>query len=193
MHDIITLQIVGWPPLVKAAFNGNVGIVAALLSIGANVNQANHDGWFPLHYAAYLGHDAVVVVLLDNGADLYLANNDGQKPVDVAKDQKIKDILIAHMAKNQPGQAAGTKVVDEAQWFQAATKGDLAVIQQGINDKIDVNCRDSDGRTALIGAAFYGHILLVEYLILQQADVNIPSVSANDTLLPHHITTNPTC
>ena len=193
MHDIITLQIVGWPPLVKAAFNGNVGIVAALLSSGANVNQANHDGWFPLHYAAYLGHDGVVALLLDNGADLYLANNDGQKPIDVAKDQKIKDMLIAHTTKNQTGQVTDSKVVDEAQWFQAATKGDLAVIQQGINDKIDVNCRDSDGRTALIGAAFYGHIFLVEYLILQHADVNIPSVSANDTLLHHHITTNPTC
>ena len=76
-------------------------------------------------------------------------------------------------------------MVDESQWFQAAEKGDLAVIQKGINDKIDVNCRDSDGQTALWWAACKGHLQLVEYLITQHADLSIASVSnsANDVNL----------
>ena len=130
-----------------------------------------------LHWAAMSGQEAVIAILLDNGADVNLANNDGRKPIDLATTEKINDMLIAHTTKNQPDQAAGPKVMDEAQWFQAANKGDLALIQQGINDKIDINCRDSTGRTALSFATQQSHLSLVEYLISLHADLNIANVS----------------
>ena len=183
LHNISSLQNVGWFPLIFAAYNGHVEMLTLLLKKGANVNQTTNEGMPSLHWAASNSQEAAVAILLDNGADVNLANNDGRKPIDLATTEKIKDMLIAHTTKNQPDQAAVPKVMDEAQWFQAVREGKLALIQQGINDKFDVNCRDSGGRTALLGAAFYGHISLVEYLILQQADVNIPTVSANDTLL----------
>ena len=74
----------------------------------------------------------------------------------------------------------GFQMVDELQWFQAAEIGDLDLIQRGINGKIDVNCKDSDDRTALYLAARDGHLQLVEYLITQHADLSIARVSAND-------------
>ena len=128
-------------------------------------------------------------LLLDKGADFKQANIDGQKPVDVAKDQKIKDMLISIEEENQQQQHqqqqdqvpsnvhAAPKMVDESQWFQAAKDGNLAVIQQGINDKIDVNCQDSEqSRTALYWAVQNGHSLLVDYLIDQHADLSISTV-----------------
>ena len=184
----------GWSPLYTAACNGSDAIVAVLLSNGADVNQAKNDGWSPLYEAALDGHHAVVAVLLSNGADVNQADNSGQKPIDVAKNQEVKDMLIAHTNKQQQPQSDqapfnSPKVVNESQWFQAAEKGDLAVIQQGINDKIDVNCRDSEGRTAVYWAARKGHVQLVEYLISLHSDLSIANVSAYDVYLSISILT----
>ena len=165
---------------------GHDAVVALLLSNGSKINNADNYGNTPLHEAAAHGEDAVVAMLLSNGADVEKVNNKGQKPIDVAKNQKIKDMLIAHMKMKQeqppPGLAVST-MVDESHWFQAAENGDLAVIQQGINEKIDINCRDDDGRTAVWLAAWKGHGQLVEYLITQHSDLSIANVSANDVYM----------
>ena len=213
LHDISSLQNMGFPPLHMAAAGGHDAVIAVLLDNGADVNQVAVDGWSPIHFAVHNGHDAAVAVLLDKGAninhlnndgyspvyraaknghetvvallidrgaDVNLADNDGDRPIDVAKTQKIKDMLIALTKEKQPEKG---QPVDESQWFRAAKEGDLVLIQQGINDnKIDVNCRDSGGRTAMYWAAQEGHLPLVEYLITQHADLNIATVSANNVL-----------
>ena len=164
-----------------------MAVVDVLLDKEADINQIKNDGESPLHKAAYYGHEAVVAVLLAKGVKVNQANNDGQKPIDVADTQKIKDMLIAHMKKKQEQEWDESDVdsdefvhgeAEESHWFQAAEKGDLALIQQGIDDKIDVNCQDSDGCTALYWAAEKGHLQLVEYLITQHADLHIADVSA---------------
>ena len=58
-------------------------------------------GWSPLHMAVQYDNDAVVEVLLSHGADANQVTHRGQKPIDVAKNQKIKDILNAHRKKQQ--------------------------------------------------------------------------------------------
>ena len=137
--------------------------------------------------AAFNGREAVVAQLLSMGADVNKEDIFGHSPIDVTDTKKVKDMLVAHKKKQQEqvqpkgeatsnGQAVPT-VVDESQWFQAAEQGDLAVIQQGINDKIDVNCQDSKGRTAVYWAAKEGHSQLVEYLVTQHADLHIADVS----------------
>ena len=57
------------------------------------------------------------------------------------------------------------------------------MIQQGISDKIGVNCRDSEGRTAVWWAAEKNHLQLLKYLQTQNADLNIADVSAKDVYL----------
>ena len=181
----------GNSPLCIAVAEGHYATVAALLSHGADVNQKDNFDRFPLFEATANSDDFMVALLLSNGADVNQAAG-RMKSIDIATNQKINDMLIAHTIKQQqpqqqppPGQApsngqAVPKMVDESQWFQAAEKGDLAVIQQGINDKFDVNCRDIEGRTAVYLSSQEGHLPSVEYLINQHADLNIASVSAYD-------------
>ena len=167
-------------PLSGAAYWGHVAVVTLLLKNGADVNQRDSKGKSSLHDAALRGHEDIVKVLLSNGANVNQVNNDRKKPIDVAKTQKIKDILYAHMKKKLQEEQ---QPVDESLWFQAAQQGDLALIQQGINDKIDVNCRDSESRTAVWWAAEKGHLQLVEYFIAQHADLSIADVSAYEVFL----------
>ena len=188
LHDISSLQNDGSFPLHAASLNGRDEMVAVLLSNGANINQSNNKGSSPLHHAAAKDNVAVVAALLSNGADVNQVDYDWDTAIDVAKNQEIKDMLIAHTTKKlqeeelEPGQAV-PKLVDESQWFRAAKKGELAVIQQGINDKIDVNCKDSKGRTAVCWAASEGRLQLVEYLTTQHADLSIANVSADNVIL----------
>ena len=168
--------------VISASIGGPVysdAMIKLLLSHGANINQTNNDGLSPLHFAAFNDQENLLLILLSNGADVDLPNKEGKKPIDIAKTQKIKDILIAHTTKQQPDQAATPQIVDEAQWFQAVKEGNLAVIQQGINDKIDVNCRDNNSRTAIWWATQRDHLHILEYLISQHADTSIANVSAN--------------
>ena len=197
LHDMSFHQNTGWSPLFCVALGGNTEMMTFLLKNGANINQTTNNGVSPLHAAASSDQHAGVAVLLSYGADINLTNSDGEKPIDVAKNQKVKDMLIAHAKKQedqqqqqQSDQATVSKAVDEAQWFQAAKDGNLAVIQQGIVDKIDVNCRDNKGLTALWFAALVRNIPLMEYLISQHADVNTADVSAK--IYSGYVTINPT-
>ena len=181
LHDISSLQDGGSSPLHMAAFTGHGAVVAVLLDNGANINHANKGGWSALHLSAYNGREEMVSLLIDRGADVNEADNDGDRPIDVAKTQKIKDMLIALTKEKPQGQSPPGQ--DESQWFRAAKEGDLALIQQGINDnKIDINCRDSGSRTAVYWAAQEGHLPLMEYLITQHADLSISTVIANNVL-----------
>ena len=88
-------------PLYAAAYWGHEAVVALLLKNGADVNQRDSKGKSSLHHAALRGHEDIVKVLLDNGTDVNLSDNDGKKPIDVAKTQKIKDMLTANTNKKQ--------------------------------------------------------------------------------------------
>ena len=168
---------------------GHIPVIALLLTHGADVNPINRDGFTPLHLAAYWGQELTIPMLLENGADINLAGNKGEKPIDLAKTEKIKNMLIAHTTKKQqqqpegqkqqPDQATDSKVMDEAQWFQAAKEGNLSLIQQGISDQININCEDNTGYTALWWATQQNHLPLVEYLLALRPELKSTDVSAN--------------
>ncbi|XP_042299303.1 ankyrin repeat domain-containing protein 29 isoform X1 [Sceloporus undulatus] len=58
--------------------------------------------------------------------------------------------------------------------FWAARKGNLALLQLLLNSgRVDVDCKDSLGSTALMVASYYGHKECVRELVLQGADINL--------------------
>ena len=53
-----------------AVYDGNLDIVKALVSAGADVSPKDHHGWTALHEAADGGYKDIVQLLLDNKADV---------------------------------------------------------------------------------------------------------------------------
>ena len=95
----------GTSPLYQPAWKGYVGVVTALLNHHADINLAMRDGDCPLHAAARWDQTAVVAILLDNkSVNVNQTNNKGQTPIDSAKSQEIKDMIIAHTKKQQQQQ-----------------------------------------------------------------------------------------
>lgn len=68
-------------------------ILEFLLQQGANVNLQDAEGQTALHYAACCANLDCIYVLLKFGADRTLRDADGQSCIDVADDEKVKQIL----------------------------------------------------------------------------------------------------
>ncbi|XP_075069527.1 ankyrin repeat domain-containing protein 29 isoform X2 [Mixophyes fleayi] len=67
--------------------------------------------------------------------------------------------------------------------FWAARKGNLALLQLLLNSgRVDVDCRDSTGTTALMVASYAGHMECVRELALQGADINLQRDSGSTAL-----------
>ena len=55
--------------------------------------------------------------------------------------------------------------------FSAAREGHLDDVKSCLSKKIDVNCKDSGGRTPLLWACYYGQLSVAQYLVQQGGDV----------------------
>jgi hypothetical protein len=70
-----------WTPLQRAAHNGHVAAIAALLAAGAHVDGASRSGKAPLMFAAIYGQTTAVAALLAAGANVNHANKGGSYTV----------------------------------------------------------------------------------------------------------------
>jgi ankyrin repeat protein len=67
--------------------------VQALVSMGADVNEASDTGWTPLHAAAYIGADDIIEFLVAKGARLDVRNGCGQTPLSLADGSNAKGLV----------------------------------------------------------------------------------------------------
>ena len=94
------------------------------------MNSADLWKFTPLHEAAAKGKYEICKILLEHGADPHRKNRDGQTPLDLARDNDIKDILLG-----------------DAALLDAAKKGCIERVKKLLN-KDNVNCRDVQGRNS---------------------------------------------
>lgn len=69
-----------------------------LLDAGADVNARQHGGYTALQSAAQHGHIDVIDLLLERGADVNAATDDGRRPIDMAKEEHVREHLRARGA-----------------------------------------------------------------------------------------------
>jgi ankyrin repeat protein len=142
------------PPLMRAAWRGQVDEVRRLLKEGADVNQTMDLGVSALMLAASFGHLDVIKVLLDAGADpngvaglshpLVIIT-----PLNAAMNRRNKkrletiDLLIAGGAKVNTASALQSPLEN------AITNRDIEMVRAFLDRGADVNWPDQFGRTVL--------------------------------------------
>ena len=80
-------------PLFMACCFGRLEVARYLLEQGANREKATVIGWTPLHVAADNGHLVTAKLLMVYGADLNARDNDGDLPIDLARNEDIRQAI----------------------------------------------------------------------------------------------------
>jgi ankyrin repeat protein len=141
--------------LIASSFKDYEDVVLYLISRGADVNFRGKDGRTPLIWAAGNSFESTKI-LLENGADVNARGNDGM----TAFIQSTFGILSKKVS---------TDVMD-------------LLLEYGADVNSALISKNAAGWTALHFAAINGDISLVEYLILQGANVNHTSDGGSTAL-----------
>ncbi|WP_300368818.1 ankyrin repeat domain-containing protein [Brachyspira sp.] len=83
----------GTSPLMWAAMNNQVSVIAILLKYNANVNLQDDDGWTALHFASASDSYRAVEIILRNKADANITDIEGKKAIDLTSDRDIQALL----------------------------------------------------------------------------------------------------
>lgn len=71
----------------------------------------------------------------------------------------------------------------ENELLDAALKGKLEKVKSLVEEDIDLNCQSDEGYTPLMYASRFGHFPVANYLIKNNADVNMGSKYSGQTAL----------
>ena len=159
-----------------ASQNGHHEVVSILSKKGANVNvKDRRSGNTALIVAVENNHIKVVEVLSDNGADVHAQNNRHQMALPFAlKYNRLESIKILKEAAVKVQNMFG-----RTDLIEAASQGQLDIMNDLIEKGADINAQDNEGRTALWWAVYEKQLEAVNTLLANGADVSIKD--NNDT------------
>ncbi len=66
---------------------------------GLSIDYRDEWGNTSLFYAAYYGNDKFIEFLLENGIQMDVINDDGQTALDLAEDEKSKQLFLRYKTK----------------------------------------------------------------------------------------------
>ncbi|KAF5544724.1 ankyrin protein [Fusarium mexicanum] len=145
-------------------------IIETLLRSGADPHMPGCYGDTALHLAAILGDVEIVQNLLDCGADIHASNIYGDIPLVLAvrygKESTYMK-LLERGAVDVCGENSRTALIE------AASVGDLALMEKLIEKGATVDHQDHKGDTALMKACFYDQAEIIELLLAANAHLGI--------------------
>lgn len=160
--------------LLLAVRLGHVNIAASLLEHhDININQPDSSGITALYLATFKNNVPIVQLLLQK-PEIDVDRSDsmsGRSPLIIAAERNhtlVVELLLENGADPliQDRQSGGTALL------RAADYGCISVIETMLRHKVNLHCRDADGRTILHGACAHGRPDIVRFLIANGLDPN---------------------
>ena len=169
--DVNTRDQHGDTPLMVAAFYGNAPIMEMLIHNGSDVNARNDENLkTALHCAAGKYSAKPMGLLIDKGANVNAQNQHGQTPLMIAiftENIHIVELLMDNGADISPHDNLNSETALNYAAKQSSGKTLRLLIEKGADVNLMVKY------TALMTAAWYGHVNNVLNLIEAGADLNI--------------------
>lgn len=186
-----TFPVASLPPLLRAAWDGNLAEARRLLAAGADPNQAVPRLGTPLILAATQGHGDIVEALLGAGADPAFAERGGERPADLqrtplgaAARQGDLEVVRRLLAAGAPVDLAPRG--DATPLMNAAERGHRDVVEALLDAGADPKAVIRGDGTPLIAAARGGDAEVVRRLLDAGADPNV-YVPGDETALQQAI------
>jgi len=155
--------------IATAAEAGDLDEVSALISGGADVNQAAADGTTALLWATYQAYPEMVQALLDAGADPNATNEFGVAPLIQAA--RYGDVAMIRILLDAGAATEIALPTGETPLMAAARAGSADAVSLLIERGADVNAVENmQHQTALMWAAAAGHADVVAALLSGGAD-----------------------
>ena len=156
--------------LIKAAENGNIDKVKALIKQGANIDTTDNNRATPLHWASANGHKDTVSLLIGKGADIDAADNNRATPLHWASANGHKDTVSLLIGKGADIDAADNNRATPLHW--ASANGHKDTVSLLIGEEADIDAKNNNGGTPLHDASWKGHIIVVKLLVDKNGDID---------------------
>ncbi|XP_049819414.1 protein phosphatase 1 regulatory subunit 12A-like isoform X7 [Aethina tumida] len=196
--DIDTANVDGLTALHQACIDDNLDMVEFLVEHGADVNRGDNEGWTPLHATSSCGFLYIAKYLVEKGANVAAVNNDGELAIDIAEDDRMKNLLQDEVDKRgidcdaARNEEERIMLRDAKEWLAtkssqvnhahpkhgatplhvASAKGYSDVIKILLQCGADVDAQDVDGWTAMHAAAHWGQEEACQLLAEGLADLD---------------------
>lgn len=176
--------------LENAAITGNLEVIKTLIQIGINVDLQSYEPGTALMSAAECGQLEAVKLLVEAGADvnawIWKTSETPLLNAADAGEKEVYDYLYPLVSDDirkigEKRIAKGIKIKQKKRkkntenFIDAAMMGQVEFVQAAIKNGIDINAIGSNGKTALMYAALYGHIPIIKALIQAGANLDILS------------------
>lgn len=158
--------------IIKQIYKGEVDKLKEQLQNGAEVNGQDYDGDTLLHHAIASRNIKIVRLLVEHGADVNAENNSGIRPYKIALNCNFMEALELLLRNN-----AIINRVNDAIHLLPKHMVEL------FYDQIDIEARNSQGRTVLHVAVSVNLVPAVRRLLARGVDVKVRSAYIAETAL----------
>ena len=163
-----TENVINWPPLHRALFEGNIDVTRTLLEHGTDSTEIFGENWTPIHAALAGGHTDSIRVLLECGVDMTARDNDGDTALHLASFSGPVEIvrILLERGFDPTDHGDGGK----SPLHVASEGGHVKIARLLLEHGADVTAQDDNGRTPLHLASMNGHVEFARLLLEHGAD-----------------------